>query len=167
MNHIVAQIDESDYQIYSDFLNISLDGQFLDEYLEVLYPGEAYKGTIPTLLFSMEIEAESEVVWRRILPELNAKTVCPILMCPDDRDFSCTIVVAEIECLNDTIVWHKMGLDISQNHQPEFIGSSVRWFEKVPSFQFSTLDYLAMINAFKIQFENDKAEWIAREQMIQ
>ena len=73
MNHIQAEIDKSDYGIYNDFLNIKIDGEWLDEILETFYPGEMYKGTISTLLFAMEIDAESKIVWNRILPSLNTR----------------------------------------------------------------------------------------------
>lgn len=40
MNEIVTQIDQSYYEGYHDFLNIKIDGIFLDESLEAYYPGE-------------------------------------------------------------------------------------------------------------------------------
>ncbi|RYY37310.1 MAG: hypothetical protein EOP46_03175 [Sphingobacteriaceae bacterium] len=164
MNEIATQIDKSDYEGYYDFLNIKIDGEFLDELLELKYPGEMYKGTIPTLLFAMEIDAESKIVWNRILPALNSKSICPILMCPDDLDFSCTIVVAEIECLEDIVRWNKMGLDITKDWQAESICSEVKWFDKLPPCEFSKIDYLAMIKAFELQFEVDKAAWAIRNE---
>jgi hypothetical protein len=164
MNEITTQIDKSDYEEYYDFLNIKIDGEFLDELLESKYPGEMYKGTIPTLLFAMEIDAESKIVWDRIFPVLNAKTICPILMCPDDLDFSCTIVVAEVECFDDTVKWHRMGLDITKDWQAESVGSEVKWFDKVLPYEFSKSEYLVMIKAFEIQFEVDKAAWVIRNE---
>jgi hypothetical protein len=164
MNEISTQIDKSDYENYHDFLNLKIDGEFLDELLESKYPGEMYKGTIPTLVFAMEVEEESQVVWGRIYPNLNSKSVCPILMCPDDLDFSCTIIVAEIEVLEDMVRWKRMGLDITKDWRAESIGSEVKWFEKIPQYEFSKSDYLAMIKAFEIQYEVDKAAWVLRNE---
>ncbi len=81
-------------------------------------------------------------------------------MCPDDCDFPCTIVVAEIECYNDTVKWHKIGLDITKDWKAESIGSEVKWFDKLPSLEFSKAQYSSMINTFEIQFEIDKAAHI-------
>ena len=106
MNTIKAKIDKSDYEIYDDFLNVEIDGYWLDEKLDQLYPNNFYKGLIPTLLFALEIEAEKEVVWERILPKEKSTSICPILMCPDDCDFSCTIIVAEIETSKHFIKWN-------------------------------------------------------------
>lgn len=167
MNTIEAHVDKSDYEVYGDFLNIKIDGEWLDEKLEQLYPGEMYKGTIPTLLFAMEIDAESKIVWNRISPVLNTVNVCPILMCPDDRDFSCTIIVAEVECFNDTVKWHRIGLDITKDWQAGSIGSEVKWFDKIPSFEFSKDAYLAMIKAFEAQFEIDRAAWVIKSEKFE
>ena len=73
MNSIQGVLDRSDYEIYDDFLNFQVDGYWLDEKLEDLYSGNMFKGTVPTLLFWMEIEKEREVVWKRILPEKGKK----------------------------------------------------------------------------------------------
>jgi hypothetical protein len=143
MNTIKAKLDRSDYEIYnSDYLNYQIDEYFLDEKLEEFYPTQRYKGLVPTLSL-MEFEEESEVVWKRILPAMYQKTVCPILMCPDDCDFSCTIIVAEIESKEDSILWKKIGLDKTELHknrlqleQSEMIGTKVNWFEKIPPLTF-------------------------------
>jgi hypothetical protein len=166
MNMIQAEFDKSDYEIYDDFLNIKIDGEWLDEKLEESYPGEMYKGTIPTLLFAMESKIESDLVWNRILPDFNAKVICPILMCPDDRDFSCTLIVAEIECLDDVVIWHRLGLDITKDWQPESVGSEVKWFYRELSYQFQKTEYIKMIKAFEHQFKTDEAAWTLRNKNI-
>lgn len=161
MNLISAQLDLSHYDNYRDLLNIKIDDCFLDQYLEDLYPAKdyeaGYKGTVPTLLFGMEIDRESEIVWERILPDTGKKSRCPILMCPDDRDFSCTIVIAEIETLESRVIWHRLGLDVTREYDAEEIGSEVQWFTKVPAFTFGKESYVDMITAFKNRFEMDKA----------
>ncbi|MCR8556750.1 hypothetical protein KXD93_03820 [Mucilaginibacter sp. BJC16-A38] len=164
MNTIEAQIDKSNYEIYDDFLNIKIDGEWLDEKLDQFYPGEMYKGTIPTLLFAIEIDTESKIVWNRILPHLNTTSICPILMCPDDRDFSCTLIVAEIECINDVVKWRRIGLDTTKDWQPENIGSEVKWFVKIPPYEFAKFEYLKMIKSFEIQFQKDKSAWDIRNE---
>ncbi|WP_339810616.1 hypothetical protein [uncultured Imperialibacter sp.] len=97
MNKIEAAIDKSDYEIYNDFLNIKVDGHFLDEFLDDRRAGYELKGMVPTLLFWMEHSNEREIVWQRILPNPNESTVCPILMCPDDCDFSAQLLLLELQ----------------------------------------------------------------------
>ena len=162
VNTITATIDKSDYEIYDDFLNLQIDGEWLDEKLGNVYPKNDYKGLIPTLLFAMEIDEESEIVWGRILPLLNEISICPILMCPDDRDFSCTLIVAEIEHAANEVIWRKIGVDKTADHRAEFVGSDVLWLDRVPSFHFDRSAYEKMLAAFKHQFKVDKAAWLVK-----
>lgn len=97
MNKIEGIQDKSDYEAYWDFINYRIDGYWLDEKLDELYPNNMYDGLIPTLVYWMELEDEKAVVWNRILPNENETSICPILMCPDDNDFSCALIVAEIK----------------------------------------------------------------------
>jgi hypothetical protein len=166
MNSIKGILDKSDYEIYDDFLNFQVDGYWLDEKLEELYPGNMYKGTVPTLLFWMEIEKEREVVWNRILPDKGQKAICPILMCPDDSDFSCTLVDAEIENTGTTIKWNKIGLDQTKEFEPEKIGSRVEWFDKIEPLEFDLSEYKQMIEEFKKHFEIDKLKWEERNRKL-
>ena len=34
----------------------------------------------------------------------------PILSCPDDFDFTCTVIVAEVEKRDDKVIWHRIGI---------------------------------------------------------
>lgn len=167
MNSIQGILDKSDYEIYDDFLNFQVDGYWLDEKLEEIYPGNMYKGTVPTLLFWMEIEKERDVVWNRILPDKGQKTVCPILMCPDDSDFSCTLIDAEIENTGTTVKWNKIGLDRTKEFEPEKIGSTVEWFDKIEKLEFELSEYEAMLGEFKKHYEIDKLKWEERKREFQ
>lgn len=162
MNIIKGLLDKSDYKISDDFLNFNIDGYWLDERLDDLYPNNMYKGTVPTLLFSMEIEKERQIVWSRILPNTGQRTICPILMCPDDCDFSCTLILAEIENTFSTIKWNKIGLDKTKDLDPEKVGSIVEWFDKIKPLEFNYNDYVDMIDEFKKQYEIDKLKWEER-----
>ena len=161
MNKITAEIDKSEYG-YDDFLNYRIDGDWLDEKLDNTYPNNWYGGTIPTLSFGMEIKKEEEIVWARILPNENSKSNCPILMCPDDNDFSCTIIIAEIENKGDVISWNKLGIDQTKEHDPIKIGTTVNWFSEIESFKFKRSEYLKMLADFKEQFKIDQSKWKTR-----
>lgn len=49
MNKIEGILDTSDYE-YWDYINFKIDGYWLGEKLEELYPNNMYKGLIPTLV---------------------------------------------------------------------------------------------------------------------
>lgn len=142
-------MDKSDYSIYPDYLNIQIDGCWLDEYIDEHYPNNFYKGLIPTLLPLMDVIEEEEMVWERILPKLNSITICPILMCPDDCDFSCTIIVVEIEHKSDKVIWKRFGLEGTSMASLPAIGSQVEWFENVETLSFPINAYQEMLDEFK------------------
>lgn len=159
MNSIEAKLDKSDYKVYNDYLNFLVDEYWLDERIDELYPGNMYKGLIPTLLFWMEDEKESKVVWDRILPDVGYETICPILMCPDDADFSCTLIDVEIQNKGETIKWNRIGTDYTKSIAPEKVGSEIEWFDRVESLEFKIDEYKRMLKVFKDQFEIDKQKW--------
>lgn len=149
INRIEGLLDKSDYEGHWDFINYFIDGYWLDEKIDELYPNNMYKGLIPTLVYWIEMEAEKAVVWKRILPEENQTTICPILMCPGDNDFSCTLIVAEIRNCGNTIQWKRVGLDQTKEWEPENVGTSVEWFDKIGELNFDKKDYLLMLTNFR------------------
>jgi hypothetical protein len=151
MNSIKAQTDKSELEGGYNFINICIDNQWLDEMLDKFYPEKMFKDLIPTLVSWMDNNDEKEVVWKRILPEINKVTICPILMCPDDNDFSCTLIVAEIKNVGDTIKWNKLGIDKTHEWEAEKVGTDVQWLDKIEPFEFETKDYLLMLENFKKQ----------------
>ncbi len=70
-------------------------------------------------------------------------------MCPEDNDFSCTLIVAEIKNCGDTIQWQRVGLDKTSEWEAEKVGTIVEWFDKINNLVFSKNEYLLMINNFK------------------
>jgi hypothetical protein len=78
-------------------------------------------------------------------------------MCPDDADFSCTIIIVEIENKNDEIIsWNKIGLNKTdvwnkdlRKYEYELIGQNVEWFDKIDPLKFCINEYKKMIDLFK------------------
>jgi hypothetical protein len=156
MNKIKARTDQSDFENHFEFLNFQIDGFWLDEKLEGLYPGNSYKGLVPTLVYWMSVEEERDLVWNRIFPAEGEKTICPILMCSDDCDFSCTLIVAEIENWGNIIVWNRIGIDTTPFRRSENVGLQIDWFRKIGVLEFDLEEYLEMVQVFKKQFDEDK-----------
>jgi hypothetical protein len=157
MNKIEGLLDKSDYAGYWDFINYRIDGYWLDEKLDLYYPDRMFKGLIPTLVYWMERADEKELVWKRILPPENETAICPILMCPDDNDFSCSLIVAEIRNCGELVQWKKLGLDRTNEWEAEKVGTKVEWLDKMPELNFTKADYLIMLENFKSRFAIDRA----------
>lgn len=143
-----------------------IDGKALDEILHERYPDHNLLGLVPTLLHWLEDPAERKVVWKRF--ESEEKQVVPILMCPDDVDFSCIILNVEIEKTETTVKWHRFGIDQSDSALlPESIGTILEWLDGVPSWEFDRASYDQFASTFKSEIEKDEIKkilitWIDR-----
>lgn len=157
MNSIKAKTDKSDYMNDWLFPNYYIDNFWLDEELDKLYPGNLYKGLIPTLLYGL-INKEEEIVWSAILPSKGEVAICPILMCPDDYDFSCTLIVAEIENYGTFIQWKRLGIDYQTEWFNSEIKYDIRWFSDFNTLNFECEDYRKMILHFREQYQLDKSK---------
>ena len=100
-------------------------------------------------------------------PEKGTKRNCPILMCPDDCDFSCILIIAEIENTGSTVKWNKIGVDKMKEYEAEKIGTTVKWFEKVEPLEFGIAEYKSMIEEFKVHFQIDQLKWEEKKRTFQ
>ncbi|MBM9576547.1 hypothetical protein JWG45_05200 [Leptospira sp. 201903070] len=150
MNRIEAVYNRSFYSA-EEHLDIRIDGEILSSFLNRKLPEHQLSGLVPTLLDWLENEEERKIVRERILPSTGESVVAPILMCPDDCDFFCTLVVAEIERLGDFVFWKRLGLDDSEFEITDLssIGSKVHWFSGLEERRFPIGDYVSFLNRFK------------------
>lgn len=156
MNKITATYQKSKYSNSEHFV-IQIDGQTLDSILEKFYPGKSYLGLVPTLLDWLEDKKERELVWERI--QADDKAIVPILMCPDDIDLWCTVIVVEVKKREKVVLWSRMGVDVGgSDNLPNSIGTSVEWFDKIPSYEFELDDYQKFISIFKNLIEIDEVK---------
>jgi hypothetical protein len=155
MNSIAAVVDLSDYPEYGSFLNIQIDGEFIDEMLDRLNPGLQFKGLVSALSYEFELDIHTSIVWRRIIPAVGMESACPIIMCPDDRDFTCSLLVAKIKNDGYCINWEKIGLDRSRESHvnPELVGANVEWLDQPRNLTFDIQQYVRAIDAFKINLK--------------
>ncbi|MDQ0418675.1 hypothetical protein J2Z48_002878 [Croceifilum oryzae] len=130
-------------------LNIVVDGIPLDVLLHQLYPTDYLNGLIPTILEWVDNQEEMEFVKGRYT-STNKEEILPILMCPDDCDLWCTVVVAKVIKEGDYVTWDQIGIDRSVREDLilgyECIGSKVQWLEKVPRMFFNKAEYDCQLN---------------------
>jgi hypothetical protein len=147
LNNIKAEFKKSTFS-ETEHLTIFIDGKPLDEFINNFYPNQDYLGLVPTFLNWLDNKQEREVVWSRIE---ESKQIVPILMCPDDCDLWCTVVVADTEIIDDKVIWKRLGLDKTDSNgfTANKIGTTVEWFDKIQPIVFSFNDYNKCISAFK------------------
>lgn len=132
-----------------EHLILFLDGIPLDFFLCEKFPKLNLEGLVPTFLNWMDV-SENEVIWKRCLPKQGEIVRVPILMCPDDLDFYCTIIIAETMADHDSIFWKRLGIDASKIKISESVGEKVKWFKNVGPFHFDREAYIECLEKFRI-----------------
>lgn len=136
--------------IQEDHYVILIDNKPLELILHELYPEELFLGLVPTIIDWISLDEEAKFFQRRFNINHDRKIV-PVLMCPDDCDLSCTIIVAEVITSDDQVIWQRIGVDCSKwiNSNYELIGTEVRWLYKVPEMKFDKESYKTLEVIYK------------------
>lgn len=144
-------------------LIIGVDGVPLDAWLADNSggTGERFLGLVPALTGLVNRE-EREAAWERIQPPGPRLEIAPVLVCPDDMDLWCDVVVVELEERQDQILWRRFGFDWTAKPHPARIGSQVDWLPTLPALGFAKNDYLAFLETFRCSEEYqelDRSPW--------
>ncbi len=133
---------------------IEIDGKSLEDI--ILESQETIlKGLVPTLLNWLDDPEERKVVWKRVLPPNGSTTRLPILMCSEDVDFWCTLIMVEVECNDQYVIWKRFGLENSAAEAPDEIGKSVKWFDDISSMCFERDEFEKVVNRFRDNLSDD------------
>ncbi|MDD2050677.1 hypothetical protein [Pseudomonas putida] len=101
-------------------------------------------------------DEDTWLIWDRIYSTAPGwKTLVPLLVCSDDLDLTCTVIVTG-QCANKHHVqWSRFGLlrDLLTMESP-----SVDWYDAIPSLTFERLHYQSVLDEFRKQ-ENIKMDW--------
>lgn len=86
-----------------------------------------------------------ELAWRLLEPRIDGQVIAPILVCGDDCDLYCTVIVAEITYKKDTIHWERLDFDVSEHKdmarmQRQF-GLQIDWIIGIPPMTFDREEY--------------------------
>lgn len=128
---------------------ILVDDVPLDQLIEAWWPGRSLEGLIPAFLTGLANTEEEAVIWARALPPLGERAVAPILLCPDDLDFYCTVVLAEVTHDATGVRWNRIGVAEGPSRTPADVGSAVNWCSSIPPLEFHRLAYAAMLRRFR------------------
>jgi hypothetical protein len=77
---------------------------------------------------------EARIAWKLLEPVDKSSTVVPLLVCPDDRDLSCTVVAVEQVVDGEAVLWKRFGLSQASING---VVTSVLWS---PGEQSATFD---------------------------
>lgn len=140
--------------VESPLLLLFVDGVPLDELLACCRPDQDLIGLIPALgnLLSRE---DNELAAQRLLPAEGQSSIAPVLICPDDLDFACTTVVALVSNRDGTIVWERLGTDMTawSPSRPQ-LGQRIDWFENVGPFVFADQSYRDAVDKLRAEAQS-------------
>lgn len=145
MNRIEAITAKSKF-VQEAHLAVTVDGVPVDELLDAAFPGHNLVGLVSSLLGWFHNDKDSVIPWQRILPEVGCTAYAPILICPDDLDYSCSVVIAEVVADVEVIRWDRLGFDATRKGT---VGSCVRWIPELGAYRFNRTDYERCLAAFK------------------
>ncbi len=123
MNHIKIEKVVTQYGYDEDYW--SIDGKILPKYLDecISESNDTYINKIGTFdglcpAWSKELDFKGDVrfVWELIQRE---SAVLPVLLCPDDLDFSCIVIVVEVDKTKDFVYWNRIGYVTHKNEDFE------------------------------------------------
>lgn len=123
MNKIDAKMYKTSYDYEKCFWVI--DNKTLPEYLSDWAKestDERFKGFAPfdTLCpaWDKDIDYEGDVrfVWKTI--DMDSAVV-PLLLCPDDTDFTCIVIVVEVEKIGEYVYWNRIGYVLHEREDYE------------------------------------------------
>ncbi|MFK8012979.1 MAG: hypothetical protein AB8B80_13125 [Marinicellaceae bacterium] len=121
-------------------LVFAIDGKPLDVMLCELLSSDDYIGLVPSLSW-LDRPQDKQFSLALLLSKDIEKVIAPVLVCPDDQDLWCTVIVSEVEVIEDCVVWHRLGLDQSDYSWEPRIGDKVDWFDDVGPYKFNIKAY--------------------------
>lgn len=151
MDTISAKNRQSIYPAYDvEYEDIQINGVFLDELLNRLFPGREIRGLVPPFSGWLIPPHEVEELWNRVEKGRFEPTVLPLLICPDDEAFDCMTIVTETSVSGPTISWIRFGLNRSwEYNNAAVIGQDVDWFDSQVAFTFELEDYSEVFTNLK------------------
>ncbi len=117
---------------------IYVNGESLDTLLDSVYLNQNLYGLVPAVTWLWD-GGEQELSIDRFLNQSEASTFVPLLVCPDDADFSCTILIVEVEIVGSQVFWRRMGIDDSDTKKG--VGITVKWLSPHIEFRFNKAEY--------------------------
>ena len=115
-------------------------GRPIDLVLSDLAPNEDLRGLVPAFEFLLD-EHERSIANPRLFDLKPGTHLVPLLICPDDLDFSCTVVIVEVIIHSSAVTWSRIGRDATNSADPTQVGFNVSWFDNIPAFTFALQQY--------------------------
>jgi hypothetical protein len=113
MDTICADVIKTVYGY--DELSIIVNGKSLDVFLSDQTGIPEIEGLYPAWGNSLLWKSESDFIWE-LLDDKKETLNIPILLCPDDLDLSCFVIVAKTSFRDEHVYWERIGCILNKNY---------------------------------------------------
>lgn len=145
----IAAIEVSLADYLDPNLTYLISGTPLQELLRVATGDDSMLGLVSPWFGCLHSEREQAIVDQRLDPRIYGPGRVPVLVCSDDLDFDCTVVIADVFVDDDTIRWKQLGFDRTQSREPTGIGQTVERIDSIGELYFRRRQYEECVDAFK------------------
>ena len=124
----------------------AVNGASLEVWLNGVLQQPEFLGLVPAQGWLIDDE-EFGWAWQSISSvEPGTSTIVPVLVCGDDVDLSCSVVVVEQEIEAETVTWRRFGYSRSGGKES---GITTQWFPGIPSLAFNRHEFQNALNTFR------------------
>lgn len=124
---------------------LTIDGQGIEKWLSAHLGFERLELLGLSLMWLLD-EEEDRLANQRIVPhEDGTSTIVPLLVCSDDMDFDCTVLVVEQVIKGNTVQWERFGWSLSPGME---VGISTRWEFEAQPVRFDLDEFRAALEKF-------------------
>lgn len=112
-----------------------------------------------SLIWLVNEDEEALAKRRFALGEDNTSTLVPLLVCSDDMDFDCTVLMVEQVVADGIVTWSRFGLSVSSGLE---VGVQTRWFVGCKPASFLASEFQQALE----DFEAIIAGWNEAESLV-
>jgi hypothetical protein len=129
LNKLEVRETTTDYGY--EYLGIFIDNILLDKFLFKSTHNEMISALMPAWYAELDNKGEQEYIDECLSIEDEQGVTIPILLCPEDMDFWCIVIVAKIRYTDEHVIWDKVGIVKKDNWDTTcWVNSGIRNFEK-------------------------------------
>ncbi len=107
---------------------------------------QPFMGLAPAWTFSYYNNGDTRFIWELVEQD---STVLPILICHDDLDLDCIVIVVEVKKTKDFVYWDRIGFVIHENHDSkEWVKSGILHIESYTDEDWEKYAHIAFEDVY-------------------
>lgn len=153
MNELSLKSRQNKYRPEIFYDDIMIDGLYFDEWF---FQFDAELGEL-MCAFDLWREEDTQKAWF-YLGQLQDgdRFFVPLLVCPDDLDLNCTVIVTEQVVDGSTVKWLRFGYLLGDlDFQNE---NDIRWLVNIPPLVFDKGHFITLFSKFLTMVKNNNLE---------